>query len=260
MDCQFIANNRRSPEVQALAKDAIKFLECYENFNYFPDLNGEYFILKAMASRNFSCIFDVGANVGKWALMAHQCFPHATIHCFEIAKPTSETLKEKTKGASNIIVNDFGLSNEDGEATLKYYPAFNSVSSQVDYPHECDSVILAGSVVRGESYMHERGITHIDFMKLDVEGAEDRVLSGLTKAVQARMIDIIQFEYGKLNILTKFLLYDFYKLFRTNGYRVGKIYPNYVEFREYSPAHETFLGPNYLAVREDRTDLIDLVK
>jgi FkbM family methyltransferase len=261
MDCKRVANERRSPEIQARASECVKFLECYENaFDYDFNSNGERFILEAMAKQQFCCIFDVGAHVGSWALMAHQSFPSATIHCFEIMKPIYETLKERTKGIPNIIVNDLGLSDRAGEMTLKYYPTASDLTSQIDYPHPCAYTLATGSAIRGDSYIQEHGITHVDFMKMDVEGAEDRVLRGLEKAIRCRTIDVIQFEYGRVNILTKFLLYDFYALFRANGYWVGKIYPNYVEFREYSFAHEDFLGPNYLAVREDRPDLISLVK
>ena len=43
--------------------------------------------------------------------------------------------------------------------------------------------------------------------------------------------------------MTHFLLYDFYEFFETRGYVVGKIYPNYVDFRAYDLNDEDFLGP-----------------
>ena len=38
---------------------------------------------------------------------------------------------------------------------------------------------------------------------------------------------------------------------------MGKIYPNYVEFRDYKLDHEDFIGQNYLAVLEKHADWID---
>jgi hypothetical protein len=38
--------------------------------------------------------------------------------------------------------------------------------------------------------------------------------------------------------------------------RIGKVYPTYVEFREYDVGHEDFLGPNYLAVHASMTSLL----
>jgi len=58
---------------------------------------------------------------------------------------------------------------------------------------------------------------------------------------------LVQFEYGRVNILTHFLLRDFYELFARFGYVVGKIYPDHVDFRSYDLGDEDFLGPNYFA-------------
>jgi hypothetical protein len=103
--------------------------------------------------------------------------------------------------------------------------------------------------VRGDSFLQREGIAEVDFLKLDVEGAEHLVLKGLEDRLQQRSIRFIQFEYGRVNILTHFLLRDFYQLLTGYGYVVGKIFPDYVDFREYELGDEDFIGPNYLACR-----------
>ncbi len=89
----------------------------------------------------------------------------------------------------------------------------------------------------------------VDFLKLDVEGAEHLVLEGLENQLREQRVRFVQFEYGRVNILTHFLLRDFYQLFAKHGYVVGKIYPDHVDFREYDLNDEDFVGPNYLACR-----------
>jgi len=54
----------------------------------------------------------------------------------------------------------------------------------------------------------------------------------------------------------KFLLKDFYDYLRAFGMKIGKIYPNYVEFRSYTLQDENFYGPNYLAVHSSEELLI----
>jgi len=93
-----------------------------------------------------------------------------------------------------------------------------------------------------------------------VEGAERLVLKGFSEALDAGRIDVIQFEYGKVAILTHFLLKDFYELFEDKGYAVGKIFPDHVDFRPYKLEDEDFLGPNYLAVRRERADIIEALE
>ncbi len=114
-------------------------------------------------------------------------------------------------------------------------------------------------VMTGDSYMKKYGIEHIDFLKVDVEGAESRVLKGFKSALLNKKIDIIQFEYNEYAIVSRFLLIDFYNLLVPHGYKIGKIYTDYVDIRDYDLSHERFVAPNYLAVREDRADLLDLL-
>jgi hypothetical protein len=103
--------------------------------------------------------------------------------------------------------------------------------------------------MRGDEFLEREGIGEVDFLKLDVEGAEHLVLQGLERHLRQQRVRFVQFEYGRVNILTHFLLRDFYQLFGAYGYVVGKIYPDYVDFREYDLSDEDFLGPNYLACR-----------
>jgi Methyltransferase FkbM domain len=103
----------------------------------------------------------------------------------------------------------------------------------------------------GDEFLAREGISQVDFLKLDVEGAEHLVLEGLEGYLREQRIRLVQFEYGRVNILTHFLLRDFYQLFAKYGYAVGKVFPDYVEFREYELKDEDFLGPNYLACRAD---------
>ena len=99
------------------------------------------------------------------------------------------------------------------------------------------------------TFSAREGVRDVDFLKLDVEGAEHLVLQGLESSLRLQRVRFAQFEYGRVNILTHFLLRDFHQLFASYGYVVGKIYPDYVDFREYDLGDEDFMGPNYLACR-----------
>ena len=57
-------------------------------------------------------------------------------------------------------------------------------------------------------------------------------------------------------IYPRFLLRDFYRFFTEHGFRVGKLYPEGVAFRDYELRHEDFRGPNYVAVRRERDDVV----
>jgi hypothetical protein len=96
----------------------------------------------------------------------------------------------------------------------------------------------------------------VDYLKIDVEGHEPDVLAGCEKLLREGRIRAIQFEYGRVNIETRFLLLDFYDLLCGYDMVIGKIYPFSVDFREYAYVHEDFLGPNYLAVHKSQQSLL----
>ena len=105
--------------------------------------------------------------------------------------------------------------------------------------------------------MKEHGIDHIDFLKLDVEGAEYLVLDGFKKAIEGDKIDMVQFEYGEINASTHNLLRDFHMFFTGKGYQIGKLLNNRVRFKtQYSYADENFLAANYIACKSSRSDII----
>ena len=111
----------------------------------------------------------------------------------------------------------------------------------------------------GDIFCAEKGIDNIDFLKIDVEGYEHKVLKGFEGILKRGGIKVIQFEYGYVNIDTHFLLKDFYDYLQSFGMKLGKIYPSYVDFREYEYKDEDFYGPNYLAVHQSCKSIIDLL-
>jgi FkbM family methyltransferase len=255
----FVSRNRRNAGVRLLAGFCDKIIKSYENSNYDVYTNGEYYVLKQLSQTNPKVVFDVGANVGDWALMVNKAHPNAAIHCFEIVPSTFEELREQSQNNSQIILNKLGLSDREGSVEVRYFPENSTLSTTLDYPHSLESVKVECSVTTGDLYVKRNGIEHIDLLKIDVEGAEHLILKGFKECFENNRISIVQFEYGYANILSRFLLRDHYEFFTERGYRVGKIYPNYIDFKDYELTDENFIGPNYLAVHSTREDLIKLL-
>ena len=245
------ARSRRNPLLRTAAKLCRQYLKWYGNASYKPHKNGERWLLGALGAEPMRTVLDVGANVGDWSLLAAAAFPDATIYALEIVPSTAATLRARTAGVSRIKVFDQGLADHTGSLTVRFNPAATAHTTFTDYPHGWEGERIEGRVMRGDEFLAREGIRAVDMLKLDVEGAEHLVLQGLGAALAARSVRFVQFEYGRVNILTRFLLKDFYEVFARNGYVLGKIYPDYVDFRDYELGDEDFLGPNYLACRAD---------
>lgn len=261
---KFMSN--RGKLAHFINRRAISLHKSFENLNYNFDTNGELNVLKKLSSfkGEINTVFDVGANRGNWATMFNERFPEAQIYSFEILPITYEHLEAKVKGVNKINCYNFGLSNVEKDMTINYSPKSDGLTTLVpnfmEEFHGGDTIKYDVKVITGDCFCQNEKIISIDFLKIDVEGHENNVLEGLKGMLENGNIKIIQFEYGFINVATHFLLKDFYKLLGQYGMKIGKIYPKYVDFREYRYSDENFYGPNYLAVHESEKDIIAALK
>jgi FkbM family methyltransferase len=254
-----LCRNRRNLVVRILDRVALRLHRGLQNQNYDQHTNGESDVLRKIAQHEPKCVFDVGANHGDWAKLAHTMFPAAAIHCFEIAPPTFQKLTSAISGLDRIRANNFGLSDQSGKWDVHYDPHQDGLTSGIRIVCASESSRIAARVTTGDEYAFANEITVIDFLKIDVEGMEDKVLRGFESCLDRKAIKIIQFEYGLVNIASHFLLSDFYEFLKKYGFIIGKIYPRYVDFRDYEFQHEDFIGPNYLAVLKEDSSIIKLL-
>jgi FkbM family methyltransferase len=257
-----VAKRRHRLFFRALTSASTLYLDMVANRCWEIERNGELRVLRAIAARGARYLFDVGANVGDWSIAAATLVPGAQIHSFEIIPETADQFRDRVRsaGQSRITVNALGLSDHAGTIEVAYLPEFSQGSSAAVVQPYGTVEARQCEVQTGDHYCQEHDIEHIDFLKLDVEGLEEKVLDGFGSMLSHGSIDVVQFEYGFPNATLRFLLGDFYELFERHGYVVGKVYPDSVEFRDYDPQRdEDFRGPNYVAVRRARPDLIELL-
>jgi FkbM family methyltransferase len=253
---RLIATRRRAAWARLLARAARSYLDWVANLNYDPATNGEARVLRIVAATSPGVVLDVGAHVGEWSLAAAREAPGAEVHAFEIVPATVKMLRERVAGTPAIVVHGIGLDTEPGEVQVTHFPDSPEQSGIGTPGTGGRGEQLTARVTAGDLVLAERGIERVGLLKIDVEGAELRVLRGFSEALGRGAIDVIQFEYGRANIGQRALLADLYELLTSAGYVVGKIYPEDVAFGPYHPAtHEDFRGPNFVAVRGDRADL-----
>lgn len=245
------ARVRRSVFFRTIAKLAKQYLKWFGNASYKPHKNGERWVLAQLRGERIRSVLDVGANVGDWAVLAAELLPDATVWALEIVPATFARLRERVGDHDRVRCFNLGLADRNGTLRIHYDPAASAHSTFTEYPHSGTRQVIDCAVTTGDAFVREQGIDRVDFLKMDVEGAEHLVLAGLGESLSARRVRFVQFEYGYVNILTKFLLRDFHELFRRYGYVVGKIFPDFVDFRAYELGDEDFMGPNYLACPAD---------
>ncbi|MBX2963076.1 MAG: FkbM family methyltransferase [Cyclobacteriaceae bacterium] len=235
----------------------------YENRNHDPQSNGELRLLKQIARISPKIIFDVGANVGNYAELVIRTNPQVNLYCFEPVSATFENLERNLGKHSNkrILALKKGLFKENISHEINIYPGHEH-ASLFDIRGIDHKIVKRESIelITFDSFVEQQKIEHVDFVKLDLEGAEMDAIKGMHQSLLSKKIRAIQFEYGYINITSKNLLADYYDFFKAYDYILGKIYPKTVEFRDYKFKHEDFIGPNFLAVQKNDKELIELLR
>jgi len=178
------------------------------------------------SNKNKLTVFDVGCNRGLYIDLFLGKPLDSEIHCFEPIDKLFKGLKSKYGAKEGITLNKLCVSDDNKKVTFHELvsPETDGCSSTIERPvfkergwgyssYEVDSVSI-------DSYCKNNNIEHIDFIKIDVEGAEFLVLKGCENMLRTSSIDFIQFEYGNTFSDANVELLDVYKLIDSCGYKM----------------------------------------
>jgi FkbM family methyltransferase len=229
------------------------------NVDFYSERNGECWLLNKISSLGFKIFFDVGANRGDYIKDIFKYIPDAEIHAFEIL-PVNYQVLNKSVSNNELYLNDFGLSDLEGELEIFYNKAVECDSMATSYPklnieserNYYNEKALC-KVRRGDNYLKEKSITRIDMLKIDVEGNELKVMKGFGSRISD--FRLIQFEFGVYNIVSHDLLSDFFDYLSSNDFIIGRLFPKGVYFFKYDFFRELFEGGNYIAIKKDDLEL-----
>ena len=224
---------------------------------------GEYWFAETVGRCNINTVFDVGCNIGEWTLMSKALMPNAHFHTFEISPATYDKFIKSGIVNERVTPNSFGLAESTKEINFKYCPDMDYLNTTLVElsPGLMNNVYyrwVKSFAVTGDFYIESRDIPYVDLVKIDVEGMENLVLEGLRDSLQNKKIGCIQFEYGFANVISKHLLIDYYKMLAPYGFKIAKLNDDSgLKFIDYNLTMENFYIPNYVAVHETRTDLLE---
>ena len=155
-------------------------------------------------------ILDVGANIGCTSLLFSDLGQQVV--AFEPLPRTFELL-EKNVGLAqknNITTLPFALGDENGSAQMYFLDENRSMAFVLDRTSRDDRPAAIIKIKRLDDMFPEIGIDRLDFMKIDVEGYELRVLEGAKNTIeQYRPIVQMEFNSWTLNVQQRICLPDF---------------------------------------------------
>ena len=139
----------------------------------------EYYFPEAIKPK---VIFDIGGNIGITSIYLASVFPDALIYTFEPLKENFEILQENTSQYKNIEIFNVGLGSKNGN--FKVYLSDNNenyggVSFYSEVEGSMDESFTECEIKNVNEIIQELGISKIDLIKIDTEGAEYDILKAV---------------------------------------------------------------------------------
>ena len=180
------------------------FTQCFDK-NNFEELNNvdvntlydSLLFYKNKFSNMNGVFFDIGTNAGSFVKVLQYFNVTSNIHCFE----PHPVINEKTKSVyPYVTMNSYCLGNTDGNIDI-YIPQWSvGLSSVINRPvfSQLNQEInkLNVKCKKLDTYCKENNIDSIDFVKIDVEGAEKYIFEGATELLKNNKIKCGLFEVG----------------------------------------------------------------
>jgi FkbM family methyltransferase len=140
-------------------------------------------------------VLDIGAHHGFYTLLASQCVgAEGRVISFEPSQRERDALLQHVRlnRCENVAVQELALGNEEKETSLYVAEELTTGCNSLRPP-----IVLGGTspmrveVMRLDNWLQKQKISHVDFIKLDVEGGELDVLKGAHELLERRPRPVI---------------------------------------------------------------------
>jgi FkbM family methyltransferase len=196
--------------------------------DFFYKLKIKSFLKKK--KKRINILLDIGAHHGESIIFFLKNFKVKTIYSFE---PSPENFKilankslllKKRFTNSRIVIENVGLSNICGSSTLNQFKdtsssTLNKINNNSLYYKRKNKFLYSEhdknfikkinvKIITLQSYLKKKKISRIDFLKIDTEGYEYKVILGLKNFISR--VNLIMFEHHYDNMIIK--NYNFSKI------------------------------------------------
>lgn len=239
------------------------------NYWIWTEQNGEKKVLKII--NNYlkklewkPIIFDVWANKWQYLRDINQLIDSpSVIFSFEPIKDTFNSLKENTTYKS---IHDINLINvwlwAKNETQNIYFSNFwddpdNSCASILkdNITNFVDSKIsnTEVAITTIDNFCKKNNISHIDFLKIDIEWYELDCIKWARNMINSLNIDIIQLEHNRCAIASRTFFRDYWDIFSENYIICRPLANNkwLYQIKKYDIYLENFTYINYVFIKKD---------
>ena len=135
-------------------------------------------------------VYDLGANIGTWTLLARAVFPDAVVEAFEPLPTHAQQFLKAVEGLSNVHLHQVALGATEGTACLKI-TSYSDAASLLDLADAStqDFGLSPGEeasvpVVLLDQWVRKHKLPWPDLIKLDLQGYEIEALKGAQECLR----------------------------------------------------------------------------
>jgi len=177
-----------------------------------------------LKGKEIHTILDIGANVGQFASQFHRLLPDASLYSFEPLEDCYNELLKKMGHNPKFHAFNFALGDTNG-VTQIYRNDYTPSSSLLDmeeihkraYPATGHATLQEIQIRQLDDILSDLDIADNLLIKIDVQGAEEKVIMGARKALSIATVLIVETCFEPL--YKGQLLFDgIYELLHSRGF------------------------------------------
>jgi FkbM family methyltransferase len=194
--------------------------------------------VKTITGGDVRCVFDVGAHIGQSAAVFSDAFPAAEIHSFEPDPDSYGRLRTLvTRCYPRVTAVNAAVGDRDAEASF-FVNKFSQTNSLLRALPDAGQFLVGTDgmdltretkvrVMTLDRYCAERAIDRVDFLKLDTQGYELRVLDGASGLLTRGALPLILLEVSFVPVYEHQPLFpEVYQYLYDRAYRLVWLYDN----------------------------------
>jgi FkbM family methyltransferase len=257
----FIASHRDASVLSVAARLCRIYLDLYDNARHWNfETNGEQLICQSILSRTRGPVFDVGAHHGDYSAILAELDPRRSIFAFEPVPAHIAIAQKRLERYPNVRIIPKGLSDSESSELVHLSSKHPQTASTVAFTHDFDTASkvtdLQCEFTTGDAFCLNYNVNELSFLKIDVEGMEERVLRGFVKMLREGRVQAIQFEHGPTHAVTGHTVRTLHDAMSGYGFQTWVIFPNGLRsIGTIGVDHESFRGRNFLSVHSAHADL-----
>ena len=219
-----------TPATEVLLSGTAAYINAICGLGWSPSLELEARNAAAWIARGREyAVIDAGANVGDWTSLfrKHTADRKGTIYALEPQPAAAARIRALHLECCEVL--ELALGEHPGRATFHSGGPLDTTGSLFERRDTYGGGRTFNSfeveVVRIDDLVQQRGIEQIDFLKMDLEGAEHQALKGAAQCLSSRRIRALSFEFGTSNVNARVFFRELYNLLADGGFDIFRVTP-----------------------------------